>query len=165
MCLRSLFLHSPSHQILVDKPFTCLSDSGRAEGPTHRPVSTRTQGMQATEDGPEREAIELFKAWSKGRLRYTGRGVNANKMAHILPLYQGFIRNHVDFWQSNFGYTFRGANPGPLSKTYPLFRDRILPQSLAEMRGGEPPKFVMKRTPRVRDGRATPRAISGWEIV
>ena len=113
----------------------------------------------------ERETIELLKSWCQGKIRYTGRSSNANKMAKVLPLYQAFVRDHQDFCASKFGYAFRGSNPGPLAKIYPLFRDRILPQSLAEMRDGEPPKFVMKHTPRVRDGRATPRAISGWEIV
>ena len=57
---------------------------------------------------------------------------------------------------------------------YPLFRDRILLQALTEIRNEiavkegidpadlPPLRYVMKRTPRVRDGQPTPRAIYEW---
>ena len=40
----------------------------------------------------EREAIDMFKVWVRGKIYYNGRLKNANKMARILPLYQGFVR-------------------------------------------------------------------------
>ena len=57
---------------------------------------------------------------------------------------------------------------------YPLFRDRILLQALTEIRNEmavkegvdpadlQPLRYVMKRSPRVRDGQSTPRAICEW---
>ena len=57
---------------------------------------------------------------------------------------------------------------------YPLFRDRILLQALTEIRNEiavkegidpadlPPLRYVMKRSPRVRDGQPTPHAICEW---
>ena len=120
----------------------------------------------------EREAIDMFKVWVK--IRYNGRMKNANKMARILPLYQGFVRDTAEFWGMHYHYSMRGAKPGPLSPMYPLFRDRILLQALTEIRAEmavkegidpsdlPPLRYVMKRSPRVRDGQPTPRAICEW---
>ena len=80
-----------------------------------------------------REAIDLFKSWSKDKIYFNGIAKNANKMAHILPLFQGFVMDHADFWESHYGYKMRGDKPGPLSKIYPLFRDHILVVALTEM--------------------------------
>mgnify|MGYP006090461633 CR=1 FL=1 len=123
-----------------------------------------------------REAIELFKERSKDKLYFNGINKNANKMAHILPLFQGFVMDHADFWAINYGYRMRGDKPGPLSSIYPLFRDTILLQALIEMRaevaekcGVSPAKlppveYVMKHTPRM-NGAATPRAVQGWVML
>ena len=95
-------------------------------------------------------------------------------MAKILPLYQGFVRDTADFWEMNYGFVHRGAKPGPLSSIYPLFRDHICLQALTEIRDElavkmgvdpvnlPPLRYVMKRSPRIRDGRQTPRAIYEW---
>ena len=57
---------------------------------------------------------------------------------------------------------------------YALFRDRILLQALTEIRAElavktgldpvtlPPLRYVMKRSPRIRDGQPTPRAIFEW---
>ena len=122
----------------------------------------------------EREAIDLFKAWCRGKVRYSGRTKNANKMARILPLYQGFVCDTAEFWAIHYHYSMRGSKPGPLSPMYALFRDRILLQALTEIRAEiavktgvdpvnlPPLRYVMKRSPRVRDGQPTPRAIYEW---
>ena len=122
----------------------------------------------------EREAIDMFKVWVRGKIYYNGRLKNANKMARIQPLYQGFVRDTAEFWGIHYHYSMRGAKPGPLSPMYPLFRDRILPQALTEIRNEmaakegidpadlPPLRYVMKRSPRVRDGQSTPRAICEW---
>ena len=114
------------------------------------------------------------KVWVRGKIYYNGRLKNANKMARILPLYQGFVRDTAEFWGIHYHYSMRGANPGPLSPIYPLFRDRILLQALTEIRNEmavkegvdpadlPPLRYVMKRSPRVRDGQPTPRAICEW---
>ena len=108
---------------------------------------------------------------------FNGIAKNANKMARILPLFQGFVMEHADFWESHFGYKMRGDKPGPLSTIYPLFRDTILLQALTEMRADiaekcnvspeklPPIKYIMKHTPRIRDGQATPRSVEGWVMV
>jgi hypothetical protein len=128
-------------------------------------------------DATLREAIDLFKAWSKKKIHFNGRSKNANKMARILPLFQGFVMENADFWAVNYGYKMRGDKPGPLSTIYPVFRDEILLQALTEMRADiaekvdvspeklASVKYIMKHTPRIRDGQATPRAIYGWVMV
>ena len=127
------------------------------------------------------EAINLFKNWVEGRVRYTGRTKNANRMAKILPLFQGFVRDNAEFFRINFGYKWRGSNPGQLSPIYPLFRDHICLQALTKIRNDiaarmncdpkmhvkinpsnlPPFRYVMKHTKR-RDGQRTPRAIFEW---
>jgi hypothetical protein len=43
------------------------------------------------------EAIDMFKVWVRGKIYYNGRLKNANKMARIQPLYQGFVRDTAEF--------------------------------------------------------------------
>ena len=124
-----------------------------------------------------RQAIDLFKSWSKDKIYYNGINRNANKMARILPLFQGFVMDHADFWESHYGYKMRGDKPGPLSTIYPVFRDEILLPALTEMLADiaekygvspeklPPVQYIMKHTPRIHDGKATPRAIYGWVMV
>ena len=97
-------------------------------------VSTRSSCVAKMAESVEREAIDMFKVWVRGKIRYNGRLKNANKMARILPLYQGFVRATAEFWGIHYHYSMRGAKPGPLSPMYPLFRDRILLQALTEIR-------------------------------
>ena len=65
----------------------------------------------------------------------------------------------------------RGSTPGPLSPMYALFRDNILLKALTEIRAElamelgvdpenlTPLQYVMKKSPRIRDGLPTPRAV------
>ena len=53
------------------------------------------------------EAINLFKDWVKTRVRYTGRSKNANKMAKVLPLFQGSVRDNSELFRINFGCSNR----------------------------------------------------------
>ena len=120
----------------------------------------------------ERTVLDLFKIWVQGRLIWTGRETNANKMTRILPLFQGFVLAHADFFSEHYGYTHRGRAPGQLAPVYALFRDRILLQALTEIRNelmesmGQdtlpPLQYIMKRTAR-QNGVVTPRAVLGWE--
>ena len=119
------------------------------------------------------EAIDLFKVWVSTRVRYTGICKNANKMSKILPLFQGFVRDRAEFFQTNFGYTWRGKKPGQLSPIYPLFRDHICLEGLTHIRNEmaakfhvnpcemRPLRYIMKHTQRS-DGQHTPRAICEW---
>ena len=51
-----------------------------------------------------REAIELFKMWSKGKIRDSSIKRNANKMAKVKPLFVGFVTEHKRFWEERFEY-------------------------------------------------------------
>ena len=124
----------------------------------------------------DRDVIDLFKVWTRDRVLYTGRTKNANKMLRILPLFQGFVRAHTDYFAQEYAYFHRGEAPGPLSPVYSIFRDRILLVALEEIRtefmesmghdtdGLETLRYVMKHTTRT-NGTRTPRAILGWESV
>ena len=45
------------------------------------------------------EAISLFREYMRGKIVYTGRTLNANTFARILPLYQGFVEENSSFLQ------------------------------------------------------------------
>jgi len=124
----------------------------------------------------DRELIELFKVWARDKVHFTGRTKNANKMLRILPLFQGFVLAHADFFAQEYAYVHRGAAPGQLSPVYSIFRDRILLVALAEIRTEfmqsmghdtdalEPLEYVMKNTTRTDGLTCSPRAVLvGWE--
>ena len=123
----------------------------------------------------DREQIQLFKLWARDKVRYTGRTKNANKMLRILPLFQGFVLAHADFFAQEYDYVHRGASPGQLSPAYSIFRDRILLVALAEIRTEfmeymghdtdalEPLRYVMKHTTRTDGLTCSPRGVLGWE--
>ena len=125
----------------------------------------------------DRELIELFKAWARDKVSYTGRTKNANKMLRILPLFQGFVLAHADFFAREYAYVHRGTAPGPLSPVYSIFRDRILLVALTEIRTEfmecmghdtdaiEPLRYIMKHTTRTDGVTCSPRAVLGWESV
>ena len=125
----------------------------------------------------DRELIELFKVWARDKVRYTGRTRNANKMLRILPLFQGFVLAHADFFVQEYAYVHRGEAPGPLSRVYAIFRDRILRVALTEIRTEfmesmgqdtdalEPLRYVMKRTTRTDGITCSPHCVLGWESV
>ena len=46
---------------------------------------------------------------------------NANKMARVLPLHQGFVRDTAEFGGIHFHYSMRGAKPGLLSGLSPVY--------------------------------------------
>jgi len=122
-----------------------------------------------------REAIELFKAWMRDakRIKFTGRVKNANRLARILPLYQGFVLRHLPWFEANMGYvpTRKNRRPGQLAHIYPFFRDHVLLQALREILAEHlevsvdkvPPMRFSYKKQRRRDGRAAPRSVIGWE--
>ena len=89
-------------------------------------------------------------------------------MIRILPLFQGFVRAHTDYFAQEYAYFHRGEAPGPLSPVYSIFRDRILLVALEEIRTEfmesmghdtdalETLRYVMKHTTRT-NGTRTPR--------
>ena len=50
------------------------------------------------------EAIHLCREFLKGKIVYTGRTLNANTFAFILPLYQRFVESNLSFFADKFGY-------------------------------------------------------------
>ena len=75
------------------------------------------------------EAISLFREWMRGKLVFTGRTKNANKLARILPLFQRFVDDHASFFVDNFNYIPHGK-AGQRGSIFALFRDDILPTAL-----------------------------------
>ena len=96
---------------------------------------------------------------------------NANKLARILPLYQGFVEAHASFFVDNFSYEPVGK-AGQRGEMFALFRDEILPASLAAEEpggwGGESAGVStnVRHVKRVKrnNGTASHRSIPGWEM-
>ena len=76
------------------------------------------------------EAVALFRAYSKRKLKFTGRSKNANKCARILPLFQGFVEKHASFFVDKYNYKPTGKLAGAKGSVFALFRDQILPVTL-----------------------------------
>ena len=121
-----------------------------------------------------REAIDLFKAHVRKHklLKYTGRVKNANRLARILPLYQGFVLAHLPWFEEKMGYLqVKKRPPGQLAHIYPFFRDRVVLQALREVVAEEmrvsvdraPPMSFSYKKQRRQDGKAAPRSVVGWE--
>jgi hypothetical protein len=121
-----------------------------------------------------REAIDLFKAHLKKYklVKYTGRIKNANRLARVLPLYQGFVLTHLKwFGEKMFYFQVKKRRPGQLSHIYPFFRDKVVLQALREMVADDigvsvdkvPPMSFAYKKQRRRDGNAAPRSVIGWE--
>ena len=123
-----------------------------------------------------REAIELFKDFMRKAkwIKYTGRVANANRLARVLPLYQGFVMTNLEWFKEKMFYEqVRRRRPGPLAHIYPFFRDKVVLQALREL-AAEQLEVSVEKVPamrffykkqRRRDGRAAPRSIVGWERV
>ena len=89
--------------------------------------------------GADRATIILLKADLRraGRIRYTGRTHDANKLVHIMPLYTAFVCGHVDYFREMYGYELRKNTPGQKAHIFGPFRDKWLPQALRELRAEE----------------------------
>ena len=118
------------------------------------------------------EAISLFREYMRGKIVYTGRTLNANTFARILPLYQGFVEENSSFFAEKFGYR-PVAKPGPKGSMFALFRDEILPpaltQSLVRSDLDSLSTLSGKTKHMKRDvknsGQSSMRCIVGWEVV
>ena len=114
------------------------------------------------------EAIKLCREYIRGKIVYTGRTLNANTFARVLPLYQGFVLNHPSFFAEKFGY-YPVATPGPKGSMFALFRDKILPQALrmshvhSDVDDLEQTRHI-KRDVKT-NGQASARCIIGWDVV
>ena len=118
------------------------------------------------------EAISLFREYMRGKIVYTGRTLNANTFARILPLYQGFVEENSSFFAEKFGYR-PVAKPGPKGSMFALFRDEILPPALAQslVRSDlESLSTLSGKTKHMKrdvknSGQSSMRCIVGWEVV
>jgi hypothetical protein len=75
-----------------------------------------------------REAIELFKDFMRKAkwIKYTGRVANANRLARVLPLYQGFVMTNLEWFKEKMFYEqVRKRRPGPLAHIYPFLEIRL----------------------------------------
>ena len=107
-----------------------------------------------------------------GRIRYTGRTHDANKLVHIMPLYTAFVCEHVDYFREMYGYEQRRATPGQKGRIFAPFRDTWLPRALRELRAelsGVPvdkvdaTAYLLKRNQRLNKNAPCMQAIVGWE--
>ena len=118
------------------------------------------------------EAISLFREWMRGKLVFTGRTKNANKLARILPLFQRFVDDHASFFVDNFNYIPHGK-AGARGSIFALFRDDILPTALrmehvrsdveGDLSTNQSHTRLMKRVRR-NNGQVSARSIQGWEM-
>ena len=95
--------------------------------------------MPRLQDTTGRATIILLKAHLRcamPALRYTGRVRDANKLAHVKPIFVSFVCTHLDYMREAYGYEMRrGARePGQKAPIFAAFRDAWLPQALREIR-------------------------------
>ena len=121
-----------------------------------------------------KEAITLCREFLRGKIVYTGRTLNSNTFARILPLYQGFVAENLSFFAEKFGYRpFENKPAGPKGAIFALFRDEILPPALAQLQVRSDLESMstlsdttkhMKRDVKT-NGQSSSRCIVGWEVV
>jgi hypothetical protein len=117
--------------------------------------------------GADRATIILLKADLRraGRIRYTGRTHDANKLVHIMPLYTAFVCGHVDYFREMYGYELRRDTPGQKAHIFGPFRDKWLPQALRELRAEENKVKVddVEENQRLRKNVPCIQGVVGWE--
>ena len=119
------------------------------------------------------EAIKLCREFLRGKIVYTGRTLNANTFARILPLYQEFVEKNSIFFAESFGYRPVAKPAGAKGSMFALFRDEILPPALAQLQVRSDcdslSTFMGKAKHMKRDvrnnGQSSMRCIVGWELV
>ena len=114
------------------------------------------------------EAIYLCREFLKDKIVYTGRTLNANTFARILPLYQGFVESNLSFFADKFGY-IPVAKPGAKGQMFAIFRDQILPPALrmlhvhSDVDNFEQTRHIKRDVKN--NGMCSARCIVGWEFV
>jgi len=99
---------------------------------------------------------------------FTGRTLNANKLAKPMQIFERCLQHDFDFWRLTYGYSNK-LGKGQKGGLYRLFRDTILLPALFRCRSKqlniEPPiqRFSYKSA-RLRSADLAPRAIIGWEM-
>ena len=157
-----------------------IAECSSASPPTGR-VGLRTGwtgegGIMLLKDcaGADRATIILLKADLRraGRIRYTGRTHDANKLVHIMPLYTAFVCGHVDYFREMYGYELRRDTPGQKAHIFGPFRDKWLPQALRELRAEEnkvkvddveETTYLYKKNQRLRKNVPCIQGVVGWE--
>jgi adenosine/AMP kinase len=121
--------------------------------------------------------IVLLKAHLQRRklVRWTGRDRDANKLAHIKPLFVSFVCAHLDYMREAYGYKMRrGAKePGQKAQIFAAFRDVWLPRALREMRAEvedvaveevEETTYLHKRNQALTKREPCITGVVGWEL-
>ena len=120
------------------------------------------------------EAIKLCREFLRRKIVYTGRILNSNTFARILPLYQGFVEENLSFFAEKFGYRpFKNKPGGPKGAMFATFRDEILPPALAQLQVRsdlDSMSTLSDKTQHVKrevrnSGQSSMRCIVGWEVV
>ena len=104
---------------------------------------------------------------------FTGRILNANKMAKPRDVFELCIKHDADFWVSVYDYMpAKNKRPGQKSKIFALFRDEILLSALCLCRAcqtntplesAQIQTYIYKDA-MIKDANCSPRAILGWEL-
>ena len=132
-----------------------------------------------TSSRPMSDPIALLKAHlrKEAKIHYTGRKTDANKLAHIKPLYVSFVLAHLDFFKDTYKYTLdhKRTEPGQKSKIFKPFRDVGLPVALRQLRAEadhvsveqvEPTEYLYKRNQVLKNtNEPCILGVVGWEPV
>ena len=120
-------------------------------------------------------AIDHVASWllKSEAVIFTGRILNANKMAKPRDVFELCIKYDAGFWASVYGYVLtKNKIPGQKSKIFALFRDEILLSALCLCRACQtntPLELAQIQTyiykdAMLKDTNCSPRAIIGWEV-
>ena len=122
-----------------------------------------------------RATINLLKDHLRtAPIRYTGHNRDANRLAHIQPLYVSFVLAHLPYLYDTYGYrmTPGKAVPGVKARVFAPFRDTWLPRALRELRAAssgvpvdqvDATAYLVKRNQQLNSDAPCVQAIVGWE--
>ena len=118
-------------------------------------------------------AIEHVANWLfvSNSIVFTGRMLNANKMAKPRDVFEMCLKHDADFWKHTYGYRSK-TRPGQNGGIYRIFRDEVLLPALCVCRtrqlnvaGELAPERYLYKNAMLRNADCAPRAILGWEAV
>ena len=88
------------------------------------------------------EAISLFREYMRGKIVYTGRTLNANTFARILPLYQGFVEEKFVVFRREVWLPSRGKT-GAKRVDVCAFQGRNPAASIGTVTGAQRPRLLV----------------------
>ena len=120
-------------------------------------------------------AIEHVANWvlKSEAVIFTGRVLNANKLAKPRDVFELCMKYDPGFWASVYGYVLtKNKRPGQKGIIFALFRDEILLPALCLVRARQvntplhlaPLQQYLYKNALLKDANCSPRAILGWEL-